>query len=325
MKLPPKKILIIQTAFLGDTILATSVAEELHCVFPNAKIFLLIKKDNELLFENHPFLNIWIHDKSKKYASLFSLIKKIRQENFDIVINLHRYLSSSILTILSNAQYTTGFYSFLSFLFTRSLPHQFHQLLHETDRYHQLLEPITSQKKTFSPKLYPSETLPKNFTSNEKYVCLFPGSIWATKQLPPLKWIELTKKFSNHVNIYLCGSSDDYNLCEYIRVNSNRNNIFNIAGQFSILEVAAIMKQSIRVYVNDSAPLHIASALNIPVTAFFCSTVKEFGFFPLSQEQQIIEVKNLACRPCGIHGYKKCPKKHFQCGINININEVIIH
>lgn len=317
----PKKILIIQTAFIGDTILATSVAEELHHTFPSSEIFLLVRKENQTLFTNHPFLKIITHDKSRKYSSLVSLIKKIRSEQFDAVINLHRYFSSNILTLLSGAKYTAGFKSVFSTFFSHTAKHSFASNTHEIHRYHQLTEPLTQQKKIFLPKIYPPDT-PKEFNITEKYVCLFPGSLWPTKQLPPAKWIELIQKFSDDVRIYLCGSLDDVQLCEYIKNKSNKSNVLNLAGKYSILEVASIMKNARRVYVNDSAPLHIASALNIPVTAFFCSTVTDFGFYPLSDNNQVVEVKHLPCRPCGIHGHKQCPKSHFRCGLEIDINEV---
>ena len=73
-------------------------------------------------------------------------------------------------------------------------------------------------------------------------------------------------------------------------------------------------------YVNDSAPLHIASAMNAPVTVYFCSTEPSFGFGPLSDNKTIVEVKEkLNCRPCGLHGKESCPKGHFNCGLKIEI------
>lgn len=324
MPFPPQKILIIQTAFIGDTILATSVAEELHTVFPNAQIVLLIKKGYEELFHQHPFLTIWTHDKSKKYSSLFSLIKKIRQEKFDAVINLHRYFSSNLLTVLSGASYKSGFQSFLSIFFSHSVRHSFQKNLHEIHRYHQLTEPLSQQSTVYLPKLYPPNHLPESFCTNKKYVCLFPGSVWATKQLPPARWLELIQYFSDDTEIYLCGSVQDKTLCAYLSVQSGRNNVRNIAGEYTLLEMAAIMQKAQRVYVNDSAPLHIASALNIPVTAFFCSTVTDFGFYPLSTDSQVLEVKDLKCRPCGIHGYRQCPQGHFRCGLDMPVSEARI-
>ena len=77
-------------------------------------------------------------------------------------------------------------------------------------------------------------------------------------------------------------------------------------------------------YVNDSAPMHIASAMNAPTTAIFCSTIPAFGFGPLSDNSKIVEtLEKLDCRPCGIHGYSACPKGHFKCGFGIEIKNVL--
>lgn len=77
-------------------------------------------------------------------------------------------------------------------------------------------------------------------------------------------------------------------------------------------------------YVNDSAPLHIASAMNAPITAVFCSTVPAFGFGPLSDHSKIIETKlMLDCRPCGLHGFKSCPKGHFKCALSIEAKDLL--
>ena len=77
-------------------------------------------------------------------------------------------------------------------------------------------------------------------------------------------------------------------------------------------------------YVNDSAPLHLASALNAPVTAVFCSTIPNFGFGPLSDISHIVQVnEKLDCRPCGLHGFKECPEKHFKCALNIKTEELL--
>jgi len=77
-------------------------------------------------------------------------------------------------------------------------------------------------------------------------------------------------------------------------------------------------------FVNDSAPMHLASAVNAPVTAIFCSTVPSFGFGPLSEKSIVIETKEkLDCRPCGLHGFKACPKGHFKCAYSISNEELI--
>jgi heptosyltransferase-2 len=79
-------------------------------------------------------------------------------------------------------------------------------------------------------------------------------------------------------------------------------------------------------YVNDSAPMHLCSAMNAPVTAVYCSTVPQFGFGPLSGNSNIVEVsEKLSCRPCGLHGFKKCPENHFKCALNITTSQLLKH
>jgi heptosyltransferase-2 len=76
--------------------------------------------------------------------------------------------------------------------------------------------------------------------------------------------------------------------------------------------------------VNDSAPLHFTSATNAKVIAFFCSTVTAFGFGPRSSQAVVAEVsESLPCRPCGLHGHKQCPEKHFRCAMDIDIKPII--
>ena len=103
-------------------------------------------------------------------------------------------------------------------------------------------------------------------------------------------------------------------LMKNIKIKSNHTKIHNLAGKLNLLESAALMRDAKMNYVNDSAPLHLASAMNALVTGVFCSTVPSFGFTPLSSVRRVLETKEkLDCRPCGLHGFKACPKGHFKC------------
>ena len=131
-----QKILIIQTAFIGDVILATPLIETLHLQFPNSKIDFLVKNGNQNLLINHPNLNrVLVFDKSKKIKSLLALLKEIRKEKYDLVINLQRFFSSGLLTDLSGAKEKRGFKKNpLSFLFTKSFDHAVNNGPHQPDR-----------------------------------------------------------------------------------------------------------------------------------------------------------------------------------------------
>ncbi len=318
-----KKFLIIQTAFLGDVILATPLIENLAEKFPDAKIDFLLKKGNESLLQNHPKLNeILIFDKSSKLKSILGLTKKIRSKHYDAIFNLHRFASTGIITFLSGALQKYGFIKNpFSFCYTKSFEHQIGSGIHEVTRNLSLISEIVSFLK-LKPKLYPSSIDIKSVEhlKSQEYVCMAPASVWYTKQMPEQKWVELILTMKKQ--IYLIGGPTDFDLCERIKRKSNLEKIENLAGKLSFMQSAALMYDAKMNFVNDSGPLHIASAVNAPVTAFFCSTTPDFGFGPLSDQSNVIEVENLSCKPCGLHGHKECPKGHFECGNRLDLSKV---
>ncbi|MCU0336582.1 MAG: glycosyltransferase family 9 protein [Sediminibacterium sp.] len=317
-----RRILIIQTAFIGDVVLATSLLEALHQHFPKAKLDMLVRGGNEGLLKNHPFLNkVWVwNKKQEKYKNLFKLIKKVRSEHFDLVVNVQRYWSTGLLTALSGAKQTVGFdKNPFSFLFTYEIEHRF-DAGHEIDRNHQLIDEWVGTRVS-KPALYPSKTDFENIKSLQlgPYICMAPSSVWFTKQWPKHKWVELIDLIPASFHVYLLGAPGDRQLCEEIQHTSKHKQVHNLSGQLSFLESAALMQGATMNYVNDSAPMHFASAMDAPVTAIYCSTVPSFGYGPLSRNQHIIEViESLSCRPCGLHGKKACPKGHFDCAEKID-------
>lgn len=319
------KILVIQTAFLGDVILATGIIEKLHSFYPKSHIHFLVRKGNEDLITGHPFIEqIWIWDKKqKKVKNLFRLIRQVRKERFNVVVNLHRFASSGLITALSGAQMTIGFKKNpLSILFTKKLPHKIDGKTHEIQRNHSLISHITDDEPS-KPKLFPSredESTVGKLISHH-FVTISPASVWFTKALPIQKWHDLISQIPLDYNILLLGSSQDQELCDALIKISERKNMRNLAGNLSLLQSAALMSKAIMNYTNDSAPLHLASAVNAPVTAVFCSTIPGFGFGPLSDHSHVLESRvELSCRPCGLHGKKECPLGHFKCATTIEMN-----
>ncbi len=317
-----KNILVIQTAFLGDVILATSLIEKIKICWPESSISMLVREGNESLLKDHPFLKevlVW-KKKSGKAKSLISIITEVRGHNFDTVINLQRFLSSGLITFFSGADKKIGFdKNPLSFAFTHTATHTIGDGSHEVERNAKLIE-IWCKGETPRPKLYPSTSDYESVQSykKEKYVTMAPTSVWMTKQLPAAKWIEMIAKSNNGIKIYLIGAPVDHQLCQQIIEAAGNSSAINLAGKMKLLQTAALIRDAEMNYVNDSGPLHIASAMNAPVSAFFCSTIPAFGFGPLSNTSVIIETTEiLECRPCGLHGKMKCPLDHFKCGTTI--------
>ncbi len=317
-----QKILIIQTAFLGDVILGTPVSSELKRIFPSSQVDFLVRKGNEGLLANNPNCDtIFIFDKKNgKYKNIWSLIKRFRKEKYDLVINLHRFGSSGIITALSGSKLKYGFKKNpFSFMYNKKFDHSLEKGQHEVERNLSIIAEFGAISKK-RPELYPSiehYNKVESYKTND-YFCMAPASVWFTKQLPKEKWMELVSHYSSFGTVYLLGGKEDFNLCEEILINSKANDrCINLAGKLNLLESAALIKDAKRSFVNDSGPLHLSSAMNAPVTAFFCSTTPSFGFGPLSDDSEILEVNNLDCKPCGLHGHKVCPLGHFKCGYDI--------
>lgn len=327
------KILFIQTSFLGDVILSTALVEKWHQFYPNDRIDVLIRKGNEGVFKDNPKIHdLIIWDKTKnKYTHLFQILNKIRANKYDKVFNLQRFASTGLLTALSGAKDRVGFdKNPLSFLFTKTHPHHISatHFIHETQRNQALIEVYTDSKAA-KPRIYTNDHNAQKISAltAQPYIVVAPASVWFTKQYPKEKWISFLSKLTANLDVFFIGAKGDKHLCAEIMAEVGLKNpslsLKNLSGELNIQESTELMKHARMNYVNDSAPLHIASSVNAPVTAVFCSTVPEFGFGPLSDQHYIIQIQEkLDCRPCGLHGYKACPKGHFKCALSIDDAEL---
>lgn len=324
-----EKFLIIQTASIGDVILATPLVEAIRHHYPDSVIDILIRKGNEPLFAGHPHIrNVIAWDKGAgKYFSLPGLILRVRKEKYQTVINLQRFFATGLITVLSKGKIKIGFdKNPLSRYFDRRIEHIIRLgRKHEIERNLSLIEPLVGPAY-FPVRLYPTREdfdVVRDY-KKEPYITISPASVWFTKQYPKEKWIEFLLSLKGKVKVYMLGSAADRALCQEIIDKSGYPRSENLAGNLSLLQSAALMKDARRNLVNDSAPMHLASAVNARTTAIFCSTVLDFGFGPLSDDTVVVETsKRLACRPCGLHGLKACPEKHFECATTIENSQLL--
>lgn len=319
-----ERILIIQTAFLGDVLLTFPIAHHLKKINPAYKVTFLIKKELSELKEIYPLIDEFIFiDKSKYISSINEIVKKIKNR-FDVVISPHRSARSSIISFLSNAPVRISFNkSSLSFLYTHLVQYRNDQ--HEIARNLDLL-------KFFSPKLDWKERITlklDKYILNEKFmiwkdngekiVVIAPGTVWETKRYPEYYFSVIAKKLiDDGFKIVLIGSNQDFEIGLRIqKYLKDEMNILNLIGKLSIRGSISLIGLSNLLICNDSAPTHMAIFTNTPIITIYGSTVPEFGFYPFRDFDRIVQVENLYCKPCGIHGYKKCPQKHFRCMIDL--------
>ncbi len=152
--------------------LATPVIEKLHKHFPASKIDFLLRKGNELLFTGHPFLNkviVW-DKKQNKLINLLKIIKDVRTTKYDLVINIHRFASSGIITFLSGAKEKIGFdKNPLSFCYTKKVKHIIGNGKHEVERNLELLSSFQPYE-FIKPRLYPTSADFEKSVSTENNV-----------------------------------------------------------------------------------------------------------------------------------------------------------
>jgi heptosyltransferase-2 len=337
--------LLIQTAFIGDVILATALVEYLARHEPAVPLDVLVRRGNEGLLAGNPHVRqvlVW-DKKHQKYPNLLRLLRQIRRTGYGRVVTLQRFASTGFLTAFSGAPERVGFTDNpFSRFFTRRGPHVIGDGTHEVARNLGLLEREELRVKSFStdflrntqlttrnspPRLYPTpadEAAAAPYAAVGEYICIAPTSVWFTKQYPEEKWLELLAALPPALPVYLLGGPPDTAACERLAQAAARPGLVNLSGKLSLPASAALMRGAILNYVNDSAPMHLCSAVDAPVCAIFCSTVPAFGFGPLSTFSRVVEHRGpLACRPCGLHGHARCPLGHFRCAHEIETSQLL--
>lgn len=328
----PGKILVVQTAFLGDVILTLPLVQVAKKVFPDAQIDVVTVPKTASVLRNHPDIREVVEfDKRGKDSGLLGLwkmSKELHSRKYDVAIVPHRSLRSAMLVKLSKISTRVAFdKSSGRWMYSHTVPYR--QGHHEVERNISLLEALGvrwADKEL--PNLYPSEDdrdiVDKIFNggrvgSNSSLIAIAPGTVWNTKRWLKERFADLAQRFADDgCNVVLIGGEGDSALCDEIKKAALRNGrVHNFAGQLSLLQSAELLRRCRLLVCNDSAPMHLAVAMRTPVVAVFGATVPEFGFAPYGKQDVVVETKGLECRPCSIHGGDACPIRTFVCMKNI--------
>ncbi len=328
------KILILQTAFAGDLILATPLARGVKDAFKGSEVHFLVIPETAVLLKHNPFIDkIWTYDKrryEKGIGPFLKLMRRLSNERFDLAIVPHRSLRSALLVFGARIPRRVGFdKSAGAVFFTDVVPYL--KNLHEVERNFKLIQALGWNGNIFPPELFPGpeekEEIDRflaeaRIKTGKALLAVAPGSVWPTKRWPAERFAAVVNEFWEKWKIrsVLIGGKNDVTLGEKI-VKKTGKRILNAVGRFSLLASAELISRCRVILTNDSAPLHLAVAVGTPVVAIFGPTVPSFGFAPYGKGHTVIE-KKLRCRPCSIHGSKKCPKGHFRCMRDISTEEV---
>ena len=322
-----RKILIFQTAFLGDLILTSPLIKSVKKSFPEADVSLVVRKGFKSVFAKSPYLSEIIEFDKKGILRFASFLKS---KNFDLVISPHRSHRTSLILFLSGIKRRIGFdKSGFAFLYTDIVKHRMEKGIHEIDRNLSLLTPLKNYplKVDNEPELPISseeaEKTVKKFNLEKPFIVLAPGSVWKTKAWLPENFAKVGDYFYKQgFQIVIVGSAKDIPYCQTTE-ESMKNKAKNLCSKTTLREFLSIIKSASLVISNDSSPVHAAVSFNTPVVEIYGSTVPDFGFFPYRNGTYVEPPVELPCRPCGIHGKKECPEKHFKCMKSITPEKVI--
>ena len=328
------KILIIQTAFLGDVILVTPLLRAIRQELPGCQVTMIVTPETKNIVEENPFVkNLWIFDKHNRDKGIKRFkywVNKIKEEKFEIGLLPHRSHRSALLMKMAKIPIRIGFErSDAKWTYSHSVKYVFKD--HEINRNLSLLKQFgVTNLGLIKPEIFPSEQdvtvvndllVDQNIPSNSKMVALAPGSIWLTKRWPVTHFSDLTNLFlESGFNVCLIDGKKDLHLGDFIQVKAKKP-VINFMEKLTLRQSAELLKRCSVLVCNDSAPTHLGSAANVPTVTIFGSTSPEFGFGPVALKNKIMEIE-LSCRPCTDHGRKKCPIKTLTCLQEISPDEV---
>lgn len=327
-----ERILIIQTAFLGDAILTLPMIQKIKEIYPVSLIDVVSIPQTKEVFENSPYVyKVYSYDKKGNQRSILSLIKfalTLKKNNYTRIYSPHRSFRTSLLVYLLDNVNSFGFdTASLNFVYENKI--KYDNKIHEVARNLKLLGlSIDKENWKVLPELKISQEVKQKIQNllkniNNPLVAIAPGSVWQTKKYPE-EYFETISNYlvkENYFVVFIGGQSD-YELCNRLSSKINEDSL-SFAGNLSITESVELLRNCNLLISNDSAPTHLGMVANIPVLTIYCSTIPGFGFFPYNEYSFSISFDGLECKPCGIHGRKSCPIKTFDCGYKLLPDKVI--
>lgn len=330
-----KKILVIRLSSIGDIILSSPLIRLLRRRFPYAKIDMVVCREfEELISFNHNINQVILFERKTGLGGLLRLCKKVREEQYDLIIDIHKKLRSFIICLTSGAKQLLSYnkHSFLRFLLVKFKINWYSYTPFIANLYLKSLEKfgieddgeglefyITTSKDMSVLELLRKEGIDKNAL----LIGIAPGAHWYTKRWLKERFIELANLLiqRNNAKIIIFGGNEEVELSNEIKISLLDTPII-AAGKLSLMETGALLKRCKLLITNDTGIMHISAAVKTPIVAIFGPTVKEFGYYPYRIPHRVIS-KELPCKPCTTTGSSKCKINTFDCMRLISTNEVL--
>ena len=323
------KILVIRFSSLGDVVLTSPVVRCVKEQLIDVELFFLTKPGCVPLLKYNPYIDhiVELQDDLRK------TIEEIRGYDIDCIVDLHNNHRSRIVrSSLGCRSYVYGKENFHKFLYVLT-KQDFMSGRHVVDRYFETVKSIGVHNDGKGLDCYLPEELRTEIgerrTEKPKvpYVAVACGAQHYTKQMPVDKIAQMCSLIESPV--LLLGDKSDA-----LRITSHNSdwtgNVVNLCGETSLMQSAALVRDSAVVVTPDSAMMHLAAAFKRPTIAVWGGTTPTFGFSSYGTLHWDYVVKGLRCHPCSRMGKEKCPRGHLKCmmeqdwnGIARKVNETI--
>ena len=333
-----QRILIIRFSSIGDIILATPLLRALRSRFPQARLDFVTKREfGELLDQNPRLDRLYLYDTQSGIRGLSALARKLRNNRYDLCIDLHKNLRSRHLRLLLRAPKVISYSKQLlirTLLVKTGLNFYKKPLLQIPERYMQQLAPFGVEPDGKGPEVFPTDqqyaTVRKLFNeeqveAQETLIGLGPIAAHPLKQWPLEKFSELGRRLIHQyqARILIFGAPSERQAGETLARQLPDNSSLMLCGRLSLLEFAAALKSCALFIGNDSSSVHMASAMQTPLVAIFGPTTEELGFYPYRARSQVVSAP-LPCRPCTHTGKGRCKiKEQHACMKRISVEQVV--
>ena len=318
-----RTVLVIQTAFLGDVVLTTPLLSALAQRY--GPVDVVTTPPAATLLQNHPAVAEVIpydkHGTARGLRGLRRLGAELRSRRYRRVYLPHRSLRSAVLGLWSGAPERVGFGdSAAAITYTVRVSRQ--RQGHEVERLLALAQPEAGERHAVSLGLSPADHAAaegwlRDHGVGSSFIAIAPGSVWATKRWPYYGALAATLP----EKVVIVGGREDAALAQTI-VSATGGKALSAAGALSLRGSAALIQRARCLITNDSAPLHLATAVGTPIVALFGPTVPELGFGPRRAGDVALGHGELNCRPCSAHGPPACPLGHHRCMRELTVEVV---
>ena len=327
-----KNVLVLQTSFLGDSLLTLPLLRRLKENLPGARVTVLTLPKHAEVFRGPWADEVILDDKRGAHGGLLGpwrIARELKARRFDLAVIPHRSLRSALVAYLAGIPRRVGFSASAgSFLLTEAVP--FAWLTHDLERNLALARPLGVGSSAFIGEaryLVPpplsaalnSRLAEAGVAPDARLAGLHPGAAWATKRWLPERFAELCRRLkADGLTPVLVGGPGDAELGAEI---ARASGAVDLVGRTDLSELKSLMGRLSLFVTNDSGPMHLAAASGVPVVAIFGATTRELGFFPYGPGHRVVE-EELSCRPCGLHGARACPEGHFLCMRLLTVDRV---